>query len=339
MLALASDLAAVPPAEVELEVRCARETRALLEKVFPAGTRFWSPIARTRPRLLRILVQHVLAPLRDGPATVVVALGEQGALWGRASLVLVVHDVRRLTDPATSSRLEGAYYRFVVPRAARRARLMITVSEFSRREIAATLGEKVPLRVVAHHPRPRVSRPGGDVRGPIIVVGALRPYKRIETVIDAVALLDPEERREVVFAGPTEGREDQLQRRAAAQGVADTVRFAGWLEELELERLYACAHASVSPSAYEGYGLPVAESLAFGLPTIATAIPPHREIGGNAVLYFEPGDAGALAAHLRLLARDEGRRAELAAAALERSRALARLGPSWAELIAEAVSP
>jgi glycosyltransferase involved in cell wall biosynthesis len=84
---------------------------------------------------------------------------------------------------------------------------------------------------------------------------------------------------------------------------------------------------------YEGYGLPVAESVARGLPTIASDIPPHREIGADAVLYFPPGDARALADRI---AEARGRYDELAGAALARSAALARTRPTWRDLILEA---
>ena len=324
------------PQPLELELRCAAETRPRLEGAFPTETRITTPLWRSRPRLLRILYQQLIAPARDRASTLLVSLGDQGPLWGRARLVLVVNDVRRLVEPATSGRIEGAYYRFVVPRAFRRAPTVITISQFSRDEIARTFERTDRVRVVAHHPPPRVNEPRRADGTFLLVVGALRPYKRAADVVDALAALQPDDRREVRFVGPTEGREDELLSRAHARGVEQHVRVVGWIGDDALDRSYAEALATVSPSTYEGYGLPVAESLAFATPTVASDIPPHREVGGDAVLYFPAGNSAALAAELRRVIRSSKLRAELSQAALTRSRELARVGPSWGELILEA---
>jgi len=266
-----------------------------------------------------------------------VALGDQGPVWGRPSTLLVLNDLRRLTQPETSSRLETAYYRFVTPRAVRHASFVVTISEFSRSEIRRVLGAGIDARVVADHPPPRVESPlGGVESGPFVIVSALRRYKGIETAIDALALLPADARRELVLSGTDEGRAGELRRRARARGVEDRVTFAGWLEDGRLRALYERCLATVNPSSYEGYGLPVAESLSYGLPTIASEIPPHQEVAGDAALYFAPGDAQGLSqAMLRL--SDPALRASLAAGALDRSRELAGLGPKWADLIGEAL--
>ncbi|MDQ2700645.1 MAG: glycosyltransferase, partial [Actinomycetota bacterium] len=96
------------------------------------------------------------------------------------------------------------------------------------------------------------------------------------------------------------------------------MRLTGWIPDEELRGIYGKCIGTVNPSTYEGYGLAVSESLAAGLPTIASDIPPHREIGGDAVLYFEAGDEVELASLLESLAGDPVRRAELARAARRR---------------------
>src|SRR5204862_7098793 len=108
----------------------------------------------------------------------------------------------------------------------------------------------------------------------------------------------------VVVAGPTEGRAHGLRDLAERLGVAAQVELAGWVDESTLQRLYETAVATVSPSSYEGYGLPVAESLAYGLPTIASDIPAPREVAGEAAAYFPVGDAAALAGRLRAVLSD-----------------------------------
>jgi glycosyltransferase involved in cell wall biosynthesis len=140
----------------------------------------------------------------------------------------------------------------------------------------------------------------------------------------------------VIFVGSVEDSSLDLDANVKARGVADTVESTGWLSELALAQLYDKALATVNPSTYEGYGLPVGESLAHGLPTIASAIPPHREIAGDAALYFDPGNEHQLAACLRSLVGSRELRASLARRALERSRELVGAGLTWRDVVVAA---
>jgi glycosyltransferase involved in cell wall biosynthesis len=322
------------PDELELEVRCAADVQELLEPVFPPRTGFYTPIPSSRPRWLRIAQQQAFDPARDRRSTLHVALGDQGPVWGRRRTLLVLNDLRRLTQPETSGGLERAYYRFVTPRAARHASTVVTISEFSRGEIRRVLGQDA--RVVADHPPPRVEAPTGSASGPFVHVSALRRYKGIETAIDALALLPPDARRELVLVGTDEGRGEVLRGHARARGVEGLVTFAGWLGEDRLRELYERCFATVNPSTYEGYGLPVAESMSYGLATLASRIPPHQEVAGEAAAYFEPGDGQGLADAM-LMISDPSVRGSLAEGGLARSRELAKLGPKWADVLLEAL--
>jgi glycosyltransferase involved in cell wall biosynthesis len=324
------------PSELQLELRCTSSARPLLEPFFPRETRVTTPLVSNRPRYRRIAQQLALQPLRDDRSTLLVCLGDQGPPWGRARTLLVVNDLRRLTAPGTSARVEGLYYRVLVPRAARHAYQLATISEFSRAEIGRVLGRSA--RVIAQHPAPHAERPAPTPDGGyLLVVGALRSYKGCETAVDALAALAPTIRPRLVFAGPDEGYGGTLKSLAGEAGVSDFVDIRGWVSEAELGRLYDHALATVNPSTYEGYGLAVGESLARGLPTVASAIPPHLEVGGDAALTFPPGDGPALARLLQRLT-DRHLRVELGARALARSRELTAAGPTWRDVILEAAS-
>jgi glycosyltransferase involved in cell wall biosynthesis len=133
-------------------------------------------------------------------------------------------------------------------------------------------------------------------------------------------------------AGPTEGRAQALRELAEERGVAAQLELAGWVDEATLERLYETAAATVSASSYEGFGLPVAESLAHGLPTIASDIPAHREVAADAAAYFPAGDEAALAERLRAVLGDPEERDRLVAAAHGRAQELPAAG-RWRELV------
>jgi glycosyltransferase involved in cell wall biosynthesis len=319
------------PAPFTVELRCTRESRTHLAQACPPGARIRTPLASSRPRWRRIVYQQLVAPVRDDGRTVLVCVGDQGPIWGRAQVLLCVNDARRLLHPQTAGVLERAFYRALVPRAARHASVLATISDFSRGELRKALGPSAAIDVVP--PQVRVApRVGGDPAGPVLVVGAARPYKHVETVFAALALLPEALRRRVVVAGPSEGRAQELHALAERQGVAAHVELTGWVDEPTLQRLYETAAATVSPSSYEGFGLPVAESLAHGLPTIASDIPAHREVAGDAAAYFPPADGTALSERLRAVLADPAERERLAAAARRRAHELPA-GGRWRELV------
>jgi glycosyltransferase involved in cell wall biosynthesis len=331
-----------------LEVRCAKDVKDALAEVFPASTRFHTPLRSSRPRMLRIAYQQFWAPVWDRRSTVLVALGDQAPVWGRARLVFGINDVRRITRPDTvGGRLEALFYRIVLRRGAHRARRILTISKFSRDEIVRLLGPSCPITVVASHPHgleevnPESQIGDGEIR--FVLVGALRAYKGHETALDALAALN--DRRapsaEVVCVGGDEsgdGRERELAGRARDQGIGERFQLCGWVSDEELDQLVGSCTATVNPSTYEGYGLPVAESIARGVPTIASDIPPHREIAAGAALYFRPGDARDLCAAMRRVADDPELRAQLAQRARERWRELLRGRPSLGEAIRDSVA-
>jgi glycosyltransferase involved in cell wall biosynthesis len=318
------------PDGIELELRCTRDARDRLAPSFPPTAIISTPIARSRPRLRRIAYQQLVAPAREAGSTLLVSLGDQGPLWGRARRLLVINDARRLSRRDGSGAAERAFYRLLVPLAARRAFEVLTISRFSQGELQRTLG--VDAVVVAHHPHPAVdAAPPVPADGYVLCVTALRPHKDVETIVDALAFLPSSVR--LVLAGSGEGRLPGLLDRARNLGVAEQLEAVGWVDDARRAELHRGAAATVSASRYEGYGLPVAESLAQGRPTVASDIPPHREVGGSAALYFPPGDAASLATALdAALANGE----RLARAALERSRELSAERPRWREVILQA---
>ena len=329
------DLADLPP-QFAVEVRCTRESSSQFAAACAPGVRIRTPLPRSRPRWRRILYQQLVAPVRDDAHTVLVCVGDQAPVWGRARVLLCVNDARRFVRPQTSAALEGAFYRALVPRAARHAAVLATISDFSRGELRKALGTSTAIEVVPPHV-PAAPRTGGDPGGHVLVVCAVRPYKYVDTVVAALALLPASLRRHVVVAGPTEGRAGGLRKLAERHGVASHVELAGWVNGATLQRLYETAAATVSPSSYEGFGFSVADSLAYGLPTIASDIPAHREVAGEAAAYFPAGDEAALAERLRAVLADPAERERLGGAARSRAQELPR-GDGWRALVLDMVN-
>jgi glycosyltransferase involved in cell wall biosynthesis len=313
-----------------MEIRCTSETyRTLRDRLPPAAT-YRLPLRRSLPRALRICYQQALAPLLDARSSTLLCPGDQAPAWGRARVLLVVHDVRRLALPDAPF-FERVFYRWIIPRGVRRAAAIVTVSEFSRREIERHVGIPADrIRVVGHTIRSRPSIAANPAGGPLLLVGAVRPYKGVDTVVAAVEQLDEAARPEIVVAGSIS--DDEVVRRSCETELGRWLRFEGWVDDERLETLYRTAVGTICPSQYEGYGLAVAESIARGLPTIASDIPSHREIAGGAAMYFPPGDERALATCLRRVA-NPSIRSDLAVLAVRRAREIDHGRPAWGELI------
>ncbi len=103
-------------------------------------------------------------------------------------------------------------------------------------------------------------------------------------------------------------------------GVADSVTVTGWIPRGGLVSPYAGALAFIYPSTFEGFGMPVLEAMAASIPVACSDIPPLREVGADAVLYFDPLDEAGIAAALERIVADTALRATLAKAGPERAR-------------------
>jgi glycosyltransferase involved in cell wall biosynthesis len=120
----------------------------------------------------------------------------------------------------------------------------------------------------------------------VLCVAQKRPYKNLHSLIRA--LPDLEEDVVLVLVGSPTEHEQELRALAADLGVAERVRFPGWLADAELERLYALSELFVLPSLIEGFGIPVLEAMAHGVPVACSNVSALPEVAGDAALLFDP---------------------------------------------------
>ena len=115
--------------------------------------------------------------------------------------------------------------------------------------------------------------------------------------------------------------EAELREVARRAGVAEDVRFLGWVTEDEVEGLWSITEAFVFPSLYEGFGLPVLEAMERGVPVACSNASCLPEVAGDAALLFDPADESAIAAAIARLMSDPAESGRLRAAGRERAAA------------------
>ncbi|HKY01375.1 MAG TPA: glycosyltransferase family 1 protein [Burkholderiales bacterium] len=230
--------------------------------------------------------------------------------------IVVIHDATTVRYPVAFSRSFRNWYRILMPILGRSARRVLTVSDFSKNEIARAFhiptrkcevviegGEHI-LRTSASVDA--VHRFGLDKRPFVLAVSSLAAHKNFKLVLEALALM-PNPPFDVAIAGGANSRVFG----AMGDLGSDKVRWLGYVEDDELRALYEHALCFVFPSLYEGFGIPPLEAMVCGCPVLAANAASIPEVCGDAALYFDPRNPTALATLLQKISSDESLREDL----------------------------
>lgn len=308
-----------------LDARCAENPGYMgtrLVGLMPEGavrTRDWQALELRQIGRFRGHVWEQTELARAAGDGVLVSLSGSGPL-AHSRHVLAVHDANLFVNPQFYSRPYRMWHGFVRPRLVRRARALITISDFSRREIARSCGlaesrfEIVPdsaEHILGVESDPQIlQRHGLEPGRYALCVGNQSPNKNIALAIDAFAVAESGEGMRLAVAGGT----------PAALATA-RINEAPWLSTLgrvsdgELRALYENAAVFIFPSIYEGFGVPPLEAMALGCPVISSDSSAMPEVLGEAAFFFTSGDARSCAARIgEVLALDAAGRRSLVAA-------------------------
>lgn len=249
--------------------------------------------------------------------------------------VVTIHDIIHLLYPQfLPNRAAHLYARFMIRRALQRADRIITVSYNSRRDLADYYGipaarTEVIYNGVSARFRPdvpeadvrRVCEKHGLERPYLLFLGGEKPHKNVQNVVRAFG--EARRRREIphslVLAGPMPRNPGRLEALVSGLDLAPAIRRTGVVTDEDLPALYSGADALLYPTLYEGFGLPVIEAMACGIPVLTSSTSALQEIAGGYAYLVDPMDVDAIARGIVTLATDEKVRADYAALGLKRA--------------------
>jgi glycosyltransferase involved in cell wall biosynthesis len=245
-------------------------------------------------------------------------------LWCRTPIALVIHDVSFAAHPEWYSWREGLRRRTLTWMAARRARRVITESDFSKREIVRCLGIESWRIDVTYLGASTLPVPAAaSSRLPLVLyVGSLFNRRHIPELIEGFRRLTacmPEATLEIVGDNRTSPR-IEVSDLIAASGVSDRVHWRSYIADSDLAALYGSASAFAFLSDYEGFGLTPLEAMAASIPIVVLDTPVAREIYGAAAVYLERPHPDVIADALRRLLANADERKRLIEAGLQQVR-------------------
>jgi glycosyltransferase involved in cell wall biosynthesis len=276
-------------------------------------------------RPARITWEQTILPLRVAAEQIDVLLnpGFTAPVLCGCPQVTVFHDLQHKRHPEHFRRFDLPFWRILLFWSAQLSLILVADSEATRADLerfyrlAARKIRVVPLGV---DPQFFAIEQARQPRKFLLTVSTLHPHKNLERLLRAFAEFrksQPEFR--LVVAGLRGFEAENLERVRDGLGLSETVEFTGWIPRDQLYGLYAQAWAFLYPSTFEGFGLPVLEALAAGVPTACARIEPLASMAGEAALQFDPGDDRALLNSVTRIVSDGELRRQLAVAGPRRA--------------------
>lgn len=258
--------------------------------------------------------------------------------------IVTIHDLSFVREP--DSIMPGMSYHLNtwVPRSVAQADCVIAVSEATRRdlvEIYQTPPDKIRILYhgVTSNFKPvtdparlqEVRQKYGLGQKPLVLsIGTIQPRKNYQRLIQAFAQVKGE--AALVIAGGPGWKNESIFDEVGKYQLGDRIHFPGFVAEADLPVLYSAAAIFIYPSLYEGFGLPILEAMACGIPVIASNRSSLPEVTGDAGLLVDPYDVAAMAAAMNRLLEDHHLRQQLSAAGLKRAAQF-----TWPGMVAQLV--
>jgi glycosyltransferase involved in cell wall biosynthesis len=234
------------------------------------------------------------------------------------TLSVTVHDTVPWTHPETLTPRGVSWHRAMIARAATRANALVVPTQAVADDLAGRVPTTASVHVIGHGPTTFPDAVEFDLpKRYVLAIGTLEPRKGIDVLIDAMSRFDGPPL--LLVGQPGWGGLDPLAM-ARERGLAEgRVRLLGRLSDAELAGVLRRASVLAVPSLAEGFGLPLLEAMAAGVPVVHSDVPALAEVAGGAGAAVPRGDAAALAVALRELLGSPAQAAELVRLGLARS--------------------
>ncbi|MBC7948428.1 MAG: glycosyltransferase family 4 protein [Chitinophagaceae bacterium] len=267
----------------------------------------------------------VPAVLRKYKADVFISCDGFCSLTAKVPQCLLIHDLAFLHYPLFIPRSHYLYYKHYTPKFLKKAKSIVTVSAFSKKDIHACYGiDEDKISIVPNavkeifHPllpeEKQAVRDGlTDGKEYFLYTGAIHPRKNLTNLLKAFSLFKRRQKSnwKLVLSGRLAWKFKPFIESLKTYKHRDDVIVTGYLEEEKLVDVMGAAYAFVYPSLWEGFGVPVLEAMRSGIPVITSENSPMEEVAGEAALYVEPGSSKSIADKMMLIYKDEKLRDDL----------------------------
>jgi len=247
------------------------------------------------------------------------------SLYTMVPQVLVVHDLAFLHHPKFIQKHHLYYYKIFIPRFLKQAKVIATVSEFSRGDIInkyKVSAEKIInvgsaakqiFKKIDWQDREVIKEKYADGCEYFIFVGGIHPRKNLINLLKAFSLFKTRQHTnmKLLVVGRLAWKYNGTIEKLKTYMYRDEVKMLGYLPDDQLVQIVAGAYALVFPSYFEGFGVPIVEAMQCGVPVITSTTASMPEVGGDAALYADPNDAIAIADQLKRIFKDEVLRTQL----------------------------
>ncbi len=246
--------------------------------------------------------------------------------------ICTIHDLNFEHNPKDLTWMSLKYYRFFFPKFAKKAKHILTVSEYSKQDITKTYnipadkitpvwnGASDIFKPILEEHKKTIQLKYSKGKEFFLFVGALSPRKNVKRLVEAFAEFKkqaPENEMQLVIVG------EELWKNANDIDINEQVRnqihFTGHLPIEELANIMASALVFTYVPYFEGFGIPLVEAMKCGTPILSGNLTSLPEVGGDAVAYCNPYDVEDIANQMKLLSNDGAMRKELSSKGLERS--------------------
>jgi glycosyltransferase involved in cell wall biosynthesis len=267
----------------------------------------------------------VPAVLKKYKADVFVSCDGFCSLTTKVPQCLVVHDLSFLHYPAFNKKSHLLFYKRYTPAFLKKAKRIITVSEFSKTDIISNYkvaegktgvvynGIKDSFHSLSITEKEETQRKYTEGQNYFVYTGAIQPRKNLTNLLKAFSIFKKRQQStwKLVLAGRLAWKYERFIESLKSYKYRDDVIMTGYVEEKELVKITGSAYAMIYPSVWEGFGVPVIEAMRCNVPVITSANSSMQEIAGDAALYFDPSDHTDMAEKIMLLYKDETLRARL----------------------------